>query len=175
MSAYDTHLLEIFAGAVAVSLLLQSVVLLVIYRAAREVASRIDVLSKSLNKNVETFSEKMEQMLGNFRSMADGIRSLQENLTATSAIIHKRATELDAFVAEVTDIARLQVLRVQDVIDIASRRVEETIDLLRNGVLAPVTEAAAIIHGVKAGLNVFLGKQKKRPSSSTLQDEEMFI
>ncbi len=174
MSAYDTHLLVIFTGVVAVSLLLQSVALIVIYRSARELASRIEVLSKSLNKNVNTISEKMEQLLASFKAIADGVRSVQENLSATSAIVHKRAAELDAFVAEVTDVARLQVLRVQDVIDNAARRVEETIELLRSGVLTPVTEATAIIRGVRAGLNVFLRKQK-RPSSSTLQDEEMFI
>ncbi len=174
MSGYDTHLLEIFTGVVAASLLLQGVVLLGIYRAIRSMAARIDGLTGRMTNNVATLSEKVEQLLVSVRGMADGIRSLQDNLSATGALIHKRAVELDAFIAEMTDVARLQVLRVQDVVDTASRRVEETINVLQNGVLGPVTEATAIIRGIKVGLDVLLRK-RARPSGSTLQDEEMFI
>lgn len=174
MSAYDTHLLEIFTGVVAVSLLLQSLAFLAIHRSIRGLASRIDAVSVSLVKNITVLSEKVDQLLAIVKGMADGVRSLQENLTSTSAIVHKRVVELDSFLVEVTSAARLQVLRIQDVVDTASRRVEETIDVLQDSVVAPVTEVNAIVRGIKAGLDI-LFRKRKSPSSSTSQDEEMFI
>lgn len=175
MSAYDTLLLEIFTGVVAVSLLLQSLALFGIYRSIRVLASRSEAVSNSLIRNVESLSEKVDRLLATLMGMAEGVRSLQENLTSTSAIVHKRVADLDVFVAQVTDSARLQVLRIQDVIDTASRRVEETLDVLHDSVLAPVTEVNAIIRGIKAALDV-ISRHRKSPSGSTSQqDEEMFI
>ncbi|HYK92316.1 MAG TPA: hypothetical protein VE398_26380 [Acidobacteriota bacterium] len=175
MSAYDTRLLEIFTGVVAVSLLVQSLAFFGIYRSVRNLASRIEAVSGSLVKNVDALSEKVNQLLATITGMAAGVRSLQENLTSTSAIVHKRVAELDSFVAEVTDTARLQVLRIQDVVDTASRRVEATLDVLQDGVLAPITEVNAIIRGVKVALDILLRKRKTPSSSTTHQDEEMFI
>jgi methyl-accepting chemotaxis protein len=175
MSAYDTLLLEVFTGVVAVSLLLQSLALLGIHRSVRSLVSRIEAVSSNLIKNVDTLSEKVDKLLACIMGMADGVRSLQENLTSTSAIVRKRVAELDSFAAQVTDAARLQVLRIQDVIDTASRRVEETLDVLHDSVLAPVTEVNAIIRGVKVALDVILSKRKSSSGSATHQDEEMFI
>jgi methyl-accepting chemotaxis protein len=167
-------LLEIFTGVVAVSLLLQSLALVGIHRSIRSLASRVEAVSLNLVKNVDALSVKVDQLLATIKGMADGVHSLQENLTTTSAIVQKRVAELDSFLAEIADVARLQVLRIQDIVDTTSRRVEETIDVLSNSVLAPVTEVNAIVRGVKVGLDVLLRKRKS-PSSSTPQDEEMFI
>lgn len=174
MSAYDTHLLELFTAIVAASLLVQSLALFGIYKSIRSLAARIEVVSLSLVKNVDALSEKVEQLLAAIKGMADGMHLLQENLTSASAIVQKRVADLDSFLAEITDAARLQVVRIQDVVDTASRRVEETIEVLQNSVLAPVSEVNAIVRGIKVGLDVLLRKRKS-PSSSTSQDEEMFI
>lgn len=174
MSAYDTHLLEFFTGIVALSLLLQSLALFGIYKSVRVMTSRIEVMSLKLSQNVDVLSEKVETLLSTVKGMADGVRSLQENLTSASLIVRKRVEELDSFVAEITSTARLQVLRIQDVVDTASRRVEETINVLQNSVIAPVTEAQAITRGIKVALDVLLRK-RRGPSSSAPQDEEMFI
>jgi len=173
MFSNDTLLL-VFTGIVAVSLLLQSLALVGIYRSIRSLSSRIEVVSLNLVKNVDAISVKVNQLLASIKGMVDGMHSLQENLISTSTIVQKRVAELDSFLAEITDVARLQVLRIQDVVVTASRRVEETIDVLHTSVLAPVTEVNAIVRGVKVGLDVLLRKRKS-PSSSSRQDEEMFI
>ncbi len=175
MSAYDTLLLEIFTGVVAVSLLLQSLVLLGIYRYVRALTARLEGACADLTKNIDALAGKLDRLLAGITGMAEGVRSLEENLTSTTAIVHKRVVELDSFVAEVTDAARLQVLRIQDVIDTASRRIEETFDVLHDSVLAPVTEVNAILRGVKAALDFLLRKRKSPSGSTTQQDEEMFI
>jgi hypothetical protein len=132
------------------------------------------VVSLNVVKTIDAISVKVNQLLVTIKGMVDGVHSLQENLTATSAIVQKRVAELDSFLAEITDVARLQVLRIQDVVETASSRVEETIDVFQNSILVPIAEVNAIVRGMKVGLNVLLRKRKS-PSSSTPQDEEMFI
>jgi hypothetical protein len=175
MPQVDTLLLEVFTGVVAVSLLLQSLALLGMYRSIRVLAARIEIVSGSLVKNVDALSQKVEQLIATILAVAEGARSLQENLTSTSAIVQKRVAELDSFIGEATDVARLQILRIQDVVDTASRRVEATLDVLHDNILAPVTEVSAIARGVKVALDVLLRKRKSPTGSTTLQDEEMFI
>ncbi len=174
MSSYDTLLLEIFTGVVAVSLLLQSLALLAIHKSIRALGSRIETVSGNMLKNVDVLSGRVEQLVASLTGMADGVHSLQQGFASTNEIVRKRIVELDAFLGETTDIARLQVLRIQDVIDTAARRVEETIDTLNKSVLTPVTEVHAISRGVKVALDVLL-RHRKSPSSSVPQDEEMFI
>ncbi len=167
-------LLVTFVGIIAASLLLQSLAFVGIYRSLRRLAARIDDVSSDLVKHVDAQSAKVEELLTIIKGMAEGVRTLQEGLSATGAIVQKRIVELDAFIAEVTDVARLQIVRVQDVVDTAARRIEETIDTFHNSVLVPVNEVNAIARGVKVALDVLLRK-RKGPSSSTPQDEEMFI
>ncbi len=174
MSPLDTVLLEVFTGIVAISLLIQSLALFGMYRSIKVMAARIEGMSVKLAENINVLSGNLESLLGTLRGIADGVRSLQDNLTSASAIVKKRVEELDAFVEEITNSARLQMARVQDVVDTASRRVEATLDVLQDSVLTPVTEVNAIIRGVKAAIDV-LTRKRRRPSSSVSQDEEMFI
>ncbi|MFH1009716.1 MAG: hypothetical protein V1784_00600 [bacterium] len=166
-------LLTIFTGVVAVVLLLQSFAFVGIYKSVRQLSTRMDSLSKDLLKKVDVLSTKVEDLLFTIKGMAEGLKSIQGKLADTTAIVHKRVVDLDTFLAETTSAARLEILRIQDVVDNVSRRIEETFDLLHNSILAPVNEVSAVIRGVKVGLDVLLRKRKS-PSTSS-HDEEMFI
>jgi hypothetical protein len=167
-------LLTVFSGLVAVALLLQSLAMWGLHRSLRNVSARVDGLSKDLVKTADSISGSALDFLSSARGFVEKLSAVQENVTATSAVIHKRVVELDAFLDETTKAAQLQIVRIQEVVDTASRRVEETVSTLQNGVLTPVNEAHAIAAGVKAGLGYFF-RNRKRPSSRSHQDEEMFI
>jgi hypothetical protein len=99
---------------------------------------------------------------------------MQENLTAASAVVHRRVVELDAFLEETTDAARKQISRLQETVDNTTRVVEDTFDQLHDRVLAPIHEISAILTGIKVGLEV-LTRRRGRPVNPSRQDEEMFI
>lgn len=106
-------------------------------------------------------------------SMAEELKSVQDKLANTTAIVHKRVVELDSFLAETANIARLEILRIQDVVDLATRHIEETFELIHKSIARPISEISALHRGIKVGLDVLFHKRKSHIASS--QDDEMFI
>jgi hypothetical protein len=167
-------LIAVFTGIAAVALLLQSIAFLAIARSMRNISTRVDRLGTDVSNAIGTVSAKADEFLTILKGMADKIYALENNLTATSAVIQKRVVELDSFLEETTNAARLQVLRVQAVVENISSKVEETFDLLHQRVLAPINEITAIIRGIRVALD-FLQRHRKPPARTSHQDDEMFI
>jgi hypothetical protein len=167
-------LLIIFIGVVAIALLLQSLALVGIYRSVRRLSGRLDIVASDILKDLKFLSSKSNEVLATVKSVAEGIITTRQHVNETVMIIRNRVQQLDSFIAETTDIARLQVLRIQDAVDTASRRVEESFETLHNSILAPAREVNAIVRGIRVGLDMLL-KRRKVPSGNIHQDEEMFI
>jgi methyl-accepting chemotaxis protein len=170
----DTTWLAVFSGIVAVTLFLQSFALLGLYRSLRRLSEHIENISKDLMKTVGTLSRDVGETLTSIKSMAEGVQAVSDKLTATSNIVQKRVSELDSFFKELTDAARLEVARIQDVVDVAVRQIEDTLSLLRRSVLSPVNEVNALVRGLRVGLDFFL-RRPKTPTATSRLDEEMFI
>jgi uncharacterized protein YoxC len=175
MSPEDSRLLAIFTGIVAISFLVQCIAFLFLARTVSRLAIRVEELSKGLSRTAESISEKVEGLLSSVKTSAENLKTLQENLTATSEVIHKRAVSVDRFLSDATDSARLQIIRIQDTVDMACRRTEYAVDLLYRGVIRPVSEAGAIMNGLRAGLAVFLRRTNPPAVRARREDEEMFI
>jgi len=167
-------LLEIFTGIVAVALLLQCAAFWGIHRSIRNISARMDTVGPDLLKEIKPLSANIQEMLSTIKAIADKTQRLQESLAVTAGTVQKRVADLDAFLSETTDAARLQVVRIQDVVDTATRRIEETFDLLHTGIMAPVSEIGAIAKGIRVGLDVLL-RRRRTPASTHSQDDEMFI
>lgn len=170
----ETTLLTVFTGIVAVALLLQSLAFWGIHRSIRNISSRIESLSQELQKKLDSVSASLNELLTTLKPVAETIRTMQQTLAATSDVIHKRVVDLDGFIQEFTDAARLQLIKIQDVLDGTSRRFEDTVETLQSGILSPITEITAILRGLKMGLNFFF-RGRRPPSQQAHQNEEMFI
>jgi len=116
---------------------------------------------------------KADACLTAIREVAEGLKPIGEKLADTTEIIHRRVTELDVFLSEITNTARLQILRIQDSIESASQKAEHAVDLLHRSIFAPLTEINAIARGIRVAMDVLL-RRRKTPSRST-QDEEMLF
>jgi len=133
----------------------------------------MDDLGKDLFRNIESLSSKVDESLNAIKGIAQGLKPIQDNLTVTTAIIHNRVVDIDAFLGEVTGIARTEILRIQDAIDAASSRAQETMELLHNSILTPLNEINAFARAIRIGIDILF--RKRKGISNTAQDEEMFI
>ncbi len=167
--------LTVFTGIVALALLLQSLAFVGLYRSVRSLSSRVDGISKDLMNTVNVLAADVGQALAAIKAVAEGVESLKDKISATSDLVHKRVSDIDSFLHDLTDAARLEVARIQDAVDTASRQVEETFEIVHRGVLVPVREITALIRGIRAGLDFLLHKPSKGPSGASRLDEEMFI
>jgi hypothetical protein len=170
---HDT-LLTVFTGVLAFAVLMQSLLFFGMYRSIRKMTVWMDGLGRDLLRNAEVISAKVDEGLTAIKGVAEGLKPIEEKLTGTAEIIHKRITELDNFLAEATNAARLEILRIQDTIQTASRRAQEMMELLHKSILAPLNEVHAITRAIRVGIDV-LFRRRKNPSGSSGQDEEMFI
>jgi hypothetical protein len=169
----DTILL-VFTGILAFAVLIQTIVFCGIYKSIRRMSVFLDGWGRDLLRNAEVISSKVEEGLTTIKRTAESLKPITQNLVSTTQIVHDRVVEIDDFLAEVTDNARLEIARVQETIRIASRRAEEAIDILKNTILAPVNEVGAIARAIRVSLDM-LFRRRRNPSNVSAQDEEMFI
>jgi hypothetical protein len=170
---HDTILL-VFTGILAVAVLLQSLMFFGIYKSIRQLSRSIDNQGKDLLRNVEVISSKVDEALTTVKEVGDGLKPVIEKVADATEIIHKRVIDIDAFLAETTDTARMEILRLRDKIEAASNRAEEVLDMIQNSILLPVSELGAVARGIKAGIDA-LFRKRRNPSRTAAQDEEMFI
>ena len=81
---------------------------------------------------------------------------------------------MDQFIGETTRTAQLEFMRIQDTFQLAMRRAEQAIETLKDSILAPISEANAVVRAVRMGMDV-LFRRRRNPSSISAQDDEMFI
>jgi hypothetical protein len=167
-------LLMIFTGVLTAAVLIQSIVFFLIYKSIRQLTDKMDGLGRDLTKNFEMVSEKVNEGLAVIKGVAQDLKPITEKLADATDIVHARVKEIDGFLAEITGSARLEILRIQETFHDASRRIQETIELLRSGILTPLNEINAISRAIRVAIDV-LFRRRRSPSEASGLDEEMFI
>jgi uncharacterized protein YoxC len=164
----------VFNGIVALALILQGIALLIIARKVRELAAKLDATSAKLTRQIDALAVQAESFLEVAKETAVKLHAVQDNLATISRIVHDRVIDVDAFLKEVTSGARLQMARLEDIMQTAARRIDDTIDAIQTAIVTPVGEVQAVIRGIRAGLTVLFGLRRASGDRSH-QDEEMFI
>ncbi len=169
----DTLLL-VFTGILAFAVLLQGLLFFGIYKSIRNLDKWLSVWSNDMLRNAESMSAKISEGLETVKSTAESLKPITQNLVHTTQLVHSRVVELDSFIGETTRSAQLEFMRIQDSFQLAMRRAEEAIEVLRDSILTPINEVSAVARGVRMGLDV-LFRRRRNPSDLSAQDDEMFI
>jgi hypothetical protein len=167
-------ILLVFTGILALSVLLQTIIFFRIYKSIQQMSQYLDHLGKDLLRNIESISSKVDDGLTTIKEMGEGLKPIKEKLAGAADIIHERITEVDAFLAETTDMARAEFIRIRERIEAASDKAEEILTMLHKSIMLPVHEIGAITRGFKAAIDA-LFRRRRNPSSASVQDDEMFI
>lgn len=161
------YLLVVAVALAAVALGAQAVALLQIAKHAKQIREQLAEFHPKamsvLDSAGQTFDESRKQ--------------LTEISTKTNKILDSATLQVeraDEFMVEATDRARVQLDRVEIVLDDSISRVHETVMMLNNGVLRPIRQVTGIFSGVRAGLEFFARGNRPDVSQAT-SDEEMFI
>jgi hypothetical protein len=168
---HDT-LLTVFTGVVALAFVIQTILFFGMYKAIRQMSTQLDAMGKDLLTSFAAVSAKVDEGVSTVKDFVEGLKPIRDKLAETTEIIHGRVTELDSFLAETADTARLEILKIQDTIRSASEKAEETIEILRKNLLAPFSEISAVSRAIRVAMDV-LFRRWRAPGSA--QDEEMFI
>lgn len=153
-------------------LVYQSVMLGLLYR-------QVNQTSKRVTQIVTDLHEKTEPILTRLRILLDDVQPRVSSIAADTAeiahVARSQAYKVDRVFSEAVDRLRLQVIRADQLLTGALEHVEDAGTQFKRSLLGPVQQAAAIIQGVKAGLDVFRGQRRSPERARDQQDEELFI
>ena len=168
-------LLAFFVVCAAVAIILQLVVLYAFYKAATQSSTRMhDTLARMEQKTDPVLT--MAQAI--LEDAQPKISEITTNLAEATAIVRANVALVADGTTEIVERARLQAVRLDELVTSTLEKVEQTTDFLQHKVVAPVRRVRAIVQAVGAGLSFFKqmrSHSQRRPAEPGDEEEEMFI
>lgn len=166
-------LLTIFIACVALASLAQAGVLYAFYK-------RVSQSTLHMQESLGRLEQKTEPILTTARSILEDaqpkISEITTNLAEATAVVRAQVAQVADTTGEIVERARLQAVRLDELIHSTLEKVETTTDFLQNTVVRPVRRVHAIVQAVGAGLSFFRrGRAQKRTEETGGEEEEMFI
>ncbi len=165
--------LTIFIGLTTAALVAQAAALVLAYLR----------LAKLDEETKATRQQLREQLVPILRNVEDTSITVRENsrvifddLSAMSYTARKQVDKFDRISDELADRLRLQIIRVDELLTVTLDNLEHAGTAVRENVIGPVKEAAAVIQGVKAAIDFISARRsskERRPSGRS--EEDLFI
>lgn len=171
-------LLVIFVGVTALSIVLESIFVWRTMRSANDAVTRISSLSKGLEQDAR-------EVLTQFQDVASGleqVRTAFDNMGTRAGEINEmmeaRAQDLERFVERVVEVGTRQAEKVDEAVTDTVEKFRHTTDIIQQDVLKPIVDIAAVIRGLKTGIDYLFSRKSSssgRSADYSDEDEEMFI
>lgn len=164
--------LVIAAAMVAIAVAVFRVVRTVnnLERRAEPLIERVGALSVQVQQIAEQGREVAEQVT----LMSGHLSVASEHFAATAALVRDEVRELRQLVGYTAVSAKEQVERVSVSVEQANRQFSNTVSFINLKLVRPARELAALMAGVRRGLEVLAAPAPKQ-IDQTYGEEEMFI
>lgn len=139
-------------------------------RRAEPLIERVGALSEQVQQIAEQGREVGEQM----SLMSGHLSTASEHFAATTALVREEVRELKLLVGYTAVTAKEQVERVSQSVEQANRQFSNTVSFINTKLVKPARELAALMAGVRRGLEVLAAPAPKQ-IDQTYGEEEMFI
>ncbi|TAM80935.1 MAG: hypothetical protein EPN47_13705 [Acidobacteria bacterium] len=169
--AHDT-LLTFFIIIAAAAIVLQAFSMCGLYLSIRRIQGEVTDMKADVGRRIEPIAQSLTEIVADSR---DPLRSITADLVEVARVLRERTGTVDEVIDDLLDRFRLQVIRVDQTVTDLLEKVDKTAATVQRNIIAPVSEASAVLKGVQAGLDFFLSKRRQTYSSDVSQDEQMFI
>ena len=173
-------IMVIVAVAFVIIAIAMIVIAMMVSRAVKSV-NRLEERLEPLIQRVTALSDQGKQIAVQGKEIAEQINAMSGHLsTATMhfsesvGLIKEEVRELKQLVGETAVTARDKVQLVSNTIDKTHEQVATTTTFIRDKVIAPARELAAIMAGFRRGIEVLLAPAPN-PVNQTYGEGEMFI
>jgi ElaB/YqjD/DUF883 family membrane-anchored ribosome-binding protein len=166
----QTQLLYVMTGFVviaAIALCIQAGMLVAISKKTKQMYDTIQPLVPKVESLVESTTKTVDQSQ----------KQITEITTLANEILVSTKNQLAAVeevVIDATARAKIQMERVELVLDDTINRAHETVATVHSGIMRPLRELNGIAAGVRTALN-YLGRGNRPSVDQATSDEEMFI
>ena len=149
-------------------------------RAVKSV-NRLEERLEPLMTRATTISEEGQKIAVQGRQIAEQFNVMSTHLSAathhlaeSTALIKEEVRGIMMLAGETAEVAQKKVQMVSRAIDTTHERVMDTTEFIQRKVIDPARELAAILAGVRRGLEVLVAPSPS-PINRSYGDEEMFI
>lgn len=154
----------------AIALIVVAVIAKKALRTVNRVEERVEPLIVQVNKITAQGNEIAVQ----FNELSVNLATASRHFAESSALIKEEVAELKVLVGQTAIVAKDKVELVSDTIDRTQLQVTTTADFIQNKVVEPAAEIAAVMAGIRKGLEVLFAPSPKRIDRAYHEDE-MFI
>jgi Mg2+/Co2+ transporter CorB len=163
LSGVNTKLLMIFVGMVAIAMSAQAVALIVMAIGAAKARKRGLEIAEEVRLKVMPILESTQEMISDVKPK---VKIITENLVETSHVVRSKAAEFDATASDLNMKTRTQVARLDGIVTAVLNTTTEIAETLQRAVKVPVREFSGLMNGLKAGIDVLVGRMKGFGSSA---------
>ena len=158
LSTVNTKWLMIFVGMVAVAMLVQAIAIVVMAVGAAKASKRGLEIAEEVKAKLMPVLHSSHGMI---QDASPKVKIITENLVETSHTVRRKAAEFDVTATDLNLKTRAQAARVDGMVTSVLNTTSDVSETLQRAVKVPVREVAGLVSGLKAGLDVLVGRAKE--------------
>ena len=178
MNTSDPQFWQMISSIViAVCFIVMAIALIWIATTVRKVAATVNDVKERIDPllmKVDAMSVQGKEMSVHFNEVTVNLSHATKYLAESTELIRDEVVELRSIVSDTAITARDKVEMVSNTIDRTHDQVVDTTEFVQQKIVIPAREIAAIMAGVKKGLEVLFAPAPKQ-LTQVYSEEEMFI
>jgi len=159
----DSKWLMFFVGMVAIAMATQAIVFLIAAVGAIKVRKRLLAIAEEARLKLLPVIDTTHDVL---HELHPKVKIITDNLVETSHVVRAKANEFDNTITDVNQKTRAQAARVDEMVSTVLDTTAGIASTLQKGVSIPVREFSGLMHGLKAGIDSFVGSKGSAPRRS---------
>lgn len=162
---------------IAVCFIIMAISLIAIALTVKKVIGTVDRLEDKVNPlitKVNAISEQGKEIAVQFTEVSGNLSTATKYLSESVGLVKDEVVELKALVGQTALVAKDKVELVSETIDRTQTQFVTTTDFIHHKVVEPAREIAAVMAGVRKGLEVLFAPTPKQIDRA-YHDDEMFI
>jgi hypothetical protein len=157
LSSGNSRLLMIFIALVAIAMVAQAIAVIVMVAGLAKARKRALEIAEEIRVKVMPIIDSAHEVI---RDTTPKVKVITENFVETSHVIRNKAQEFEVTASDLNSKTRAQAARVDGMVTSVLNTTSEISESIQRGIKIPVREVSGIVNGVKAGLDVLLGRAK---------------
>lgn len=167
-------LLIVLVAASATAVILQALMFLKTMRSTNELLDRVSSSSDELEREARELVAEVKQIVESVEELKGVFEKLGERGTEVNTLLASRTRDLDELVNHLVQVGTRQAEKVDEVVNDTVEKFEQTTGVIQQDILRPVVEIAAIIKGLRTGLD-YLSPRRRDARFEEEPEEELFI
>lgn len=167
LSSGNSRLLMIFVAMVAIAMVAQAIALIIMAIGASKARRRGLEIAEEIRVKMLPIITGTHELI---RDNAPKVKIITENFVETSHVIRSKAQEFDVTASDLNAKTRAQAARVDGMVTSVLNTTAEISESIQRGIKVPVREVTGVVNGLKAGLDVLVGRTKGFGSGRTPRD-----